>query len=468
VQPGSSFKPLYYSAAIDAGAKGGKLNNQIITPSTLIYDSPMVFYNEDGTPYIPQNFMGEWSGSMLLYYALATSQNVASVQVLNAIGFDAAINRAAALLGITDPATIKATFPRVYPLALGVISIAPIQMATAFATFANQGQQVTPIAIKTVEDRNGKVIIDNERDVREAQRKKGAALQIISPQNAYVMTKILEKTVSMGYGVGGTSCGTLFNPSGQGSKFKFKGPDGKIFTMPMAGKTGTPQNWSDAWTIGFSPYYTTAVWFGFDKPGNSLGVNLTGSTLAGYVWADYMREIHQGLPFKDFIKPATGTVDVKVCADSGLLATDACPRTVTLTFLSGTEPKTYCNIHHPSTTSTGTSLPSAAPATNDSILFDASPYLNDIKTPTLDLDSITNFDYSAAVKAKQAEDQASGELPLASTPTEGTEAQSAEETGSTATATSAPAEQPVTGTTGTGTNDSGFGVDIPSYTPFMN
>jgi penicillin-binding protein 1A len=210
-------------------------------------------------------------------------------------------------------------------------------MARAFAVFANQGRSVSPIAIRSVEDRNGRVVLDPERELRQQQRRLGEEIQVISPQNAYVMTSMLKKTVEMG---------TLYNPSGWGSKFTFKDENGKNFRMPMAGKTGTPQNWSDAWTVGFSPYYTTAIWFGFDKPGNSLGVNLTGSTLAGPVWADYMREIHQGLSYKDFARPAAGVIDVTVCAKSGLLKTAACNEgEITLPFLEGTQPSQYCNIH---------------------------------------------------------------------------------------------------------------------------
>jgi penicillin-binding protein 1A len=328
VMPGSSFKPLYYSAAIDS---------RRFSPSTLIYDIPIVFHNEDGTPYIPLNFRGEWKGSVLLYDALAQSMNVPSLKVLDGIGFDAAIDRASKLMGITDPDIIRRTFPRVYPMGLGIISVAPIQMARAFATFANQGKEVLPIAIRAVENRNGKIIIDNERDIRARQQEKSKDIQVISPQNAYVMVNMLKKTVEVG---------TLRSGSGYGSKFTFTGADGKNFRMPAAGKTGTTQNWSDAWAVGFTPYYTTAIWFGFDKPGNSLGLNLTGATLAGPVWGDYMHDIHVGLPMKNFVRPATGVVDVTVCAKSGLIPTAACNEgRVTLTFLSGTQPGRYCDIH---------------------------------------------------------------------------------------------------------------------------
>jgi penicillin-binding protein 1A len=328
IQPGSSFKPLYYSAAIDS---------RKMTAASLIYDVPVVFHNEDGTPYIPLNFKGEWKGSVLLYDALSHSMNVPSLKVLDAIGFDAAIDRAAALLDITDPAVIRRTFPRVYPLGLGIISAAPLQMARAFSVFANEGRSVAPIAIRSVEDRNGRVVLDTERDVRLRQRRMGGDIQVISPQNAYVMTKMLERTVEEG---------TLAYAASWGSKFRFQDANGKSFKMPMAGKTGTPQNWSDAWAVGYSPYYTTAVWFGFDKPGNSLGVELTGSTLAGPVWGDYMREIHQGLSRRDFARPATGIIDITVCAKSGLLKTPACDEgDITLPFLEGTQPGQYCNIH---------------------------------------------------------------------------------------------------------------------------
>ncbi|GHU90281.1 penicillin-binding protein [Spirochaetia bacterium] len=364
IQPGSSFKPLYYSAAIDS---------RKLTATSLIYDVPIVFHNEDGTPYIPLNFRGEWKGSVLVYEALMHSMNVPSLKVLDTIGFDAAIDRAAALLDITDQNQIRRTFPRVYPLGLGIISANPLQMARAFAVFANQGRNVTPMAIRSVEDRNGRLVLDPEREIRLRQQRMGSNIQVISPQNAHVMTSMLKKTVEQG---------TLANPSKYGSKFTFNDGNGKSFRMPMAGKTGTPQNWSDAWTVGFSPYYTAAVWFGFDKPGNSLGVTLTGSTLAGPVWADFMSEIHKGLPYRDFIKPTSGIIDVTVCTKSGLLRTPACNEgSVTMPFLEGTQPSEYCNIHG-NTAYTPTTVNFGGASTlglNDAAL------LGSLRMPTLDL-----------------------------------------------------------------------------------
>lgn len=328
LMPGSTFKPLYYSAAIDS---------KKITEGTYIVDEPTTFYNEDGTPYSPQNFKGEWSGSVLAWWALANSMNVPSVKVLQTIGFDAAINRAAALLDITDPIQIRKTFPRYYPLALGVIGVTPLQMARAFSVFANGGKAVTPIAIRYVEDRNGNVIAEPEKDTLQALRQKPA--QVISPQNAAIMIDMLKRVVAGG---------TLAGATQSGSIFKQTGPDGKSYVIPIAGKTGTTQNWADAWTLGSSPYYTTAIWLGFDRPGNSLGVSQTGATVAAPVWANYMRDIHIGLPYKNFPKPDSGLVSATVCSLSGELPTEYCTDgTVNLTYLDGTQPTQYCTLHGP-------------------------------------------------------------------------------------------------------------------------
>ncbi len=319
VQPGSSFKPLYYSAAI---------SSRKFTPATRLYDGPIIFYDDNGREYTPTNYLGSWEGSVLLRYALAHSMNVPSLQVLQGIGFEAAIDRASKMLGKYDQRENRKLFPRSFPLGLGVTSVAPIDMARAFATFPNHGKAVVPIAITSVLDRNGNVILEPEKErLREKQNSKNDD-QIMSPQVAYIMVSMLQSTVEYG---------TL-----KWRRIRVGGFDG----MPMAGKTGTTQNWGDAWTVGFSPYYTTAVWFGFDTPGNSLGRELTGATAAGPYWAEYMKEIHRGLPRIPFDKPETGLVEQKVCAVSGKLPTKYCDDgLIDEIFLAGTEPKDFCKIH---------------------------------------------------------------------------------------------------------------------------
>jgi penicillin-binding protein 1A len=365
VTPGSAYKPLYYSAAIDS---------RQFTAASLIYDIPMAFHNEDGTPYVPNNYGGAWRGPLLLYTALALSLNIPALKVLETIGFDAAINRSAALLDITDPAQIRRIFPRYYPMGLGIISVSPLQMARAFSVFANQGRNVTPIAIRTVEDRNGRVVFDIERDVRQRQRRLANNGQVVSPQNAYIMTRLMEFVVTGG---------TLAYGTSSGSKLTYKDSEGKTFRMPLAGKSGTTQNWSDAWVVGYTPYYTTAMWYGFDKPGNSLGISQTGERLTSPLWGDYMRDIHNGLPQKNFTRPS-GIADAAVCRGSGLLMTDSCTQgAVWLPFLEGTVPARYCDIHGSTDTLQGPRLTS--PTTTGLGNMDTS-ILDDIPRPKLELD----------------------------------------------------------------------------------
>ena len=269
VQPGSTFKPLYYSAAIDS---------KKYTPTTQISDTPVVFHTADGKPYIPLNFKGEWEGDVSLWRALTRSMNVPSLKILDGIGFEAAIDRAVALLGIPKNEVASRAFVPGYPIGLGVCSVRPVEMARAYAIFANGGKEITPMAIRTVEDKNGNVILNPELDIRKEQAAKGEKIQVISPQTAFVMTKLLEQTVNNG--------GTL---AAQAWHFNYRDENKNRYTMPAAGKTGTTQNWADAWTCGFTPYYAAAFWFGFDKPGQSLGLNITGATLAGYAWGEYYR-----------------------------------------------------------------------------------------------------------------------------------------------------------------------------------
>jgi len=270
----------------------------------------------------------------LMHRALNVSLNIPALKILDTIGFDAAIDRSAALLGITDQNQIRTMFPRVYPLALGVTSTSPMRMARAFAIFANEGREVTPIAIRRIEDRNGRVILDPERDIIEQKRRRGNP-QVITPQNAYVMSRIMQRTGE----------GTMSLAASSANWFRFRDETGE-FTIPVAGKTGTTQNWADAWIVGYSPYFTTAVWFGFDRPGNSLGTGGTGAGLVGPFWGRYMRDIHVGLPRRDFVRPSTGIVYIEVCRNSGQLLTPDCTSgRVTLPFIQGTQPSRLCDMH---------------------------------------------------------------------------------------------------------------------------
>ena len=359
LQPGSTCKPLYYSAAIDSPY--ASIDGKRLTMTSIISDTPIVFHKEDGTPYIPQDFKGVYEGDVELWYALAHSMNIPSIQVLDAVGFDGAIKRIQALTGIPDNELKERNIIPVYPLGLGVFSVRPVEMAKAFATFANNGREVTPIAIRNIEDKNGNIVLNPEKEARDATNAKGKDAQIIAEQTAFIMQELLKKTVESGtlrYGSDWDSTAyTIGKRKGRGNKFKFNNSNGDTFIMPAAGKTGTTQNWADAWTVGFTPYYTAVFWFGFDRPGQSLGLQLTGSTLSGVAWGDYMNEIHQGLSYKDFrSEKPDGLVEMDVCSVSGDIYTRECgSNKIHAYYYPGTQPSLTCQKHSSSNTAVITS-----------------------------------------------------------------------------------------------------------------
>ena len=318
LQPGSAFKPLYYAAAIE---------DKVVTAATRIYDSPVVFWNDDGTPYTPRNYRGSWEGPVLVRRALYRSMNVPSIKILNDVGFTSALQTSAQLLGVAEDQMASRGFVRRYPVGLGIVSVSPLDMARAFGTFSNRGQQIDPIAIRYVEDRHGRIISEPESRLRqEQQRRSRQDSEIISPQTAYIMTDILRSTVE-------ASDGTLNYARNLAGGFG---------DMQMAGKTGTTQNWADAWTVGYSPYVSTAVWVGFDRPGNSLGINQTGAVTAGPIWSRFMRDYHENLEPREFERPNRGIVEAEVSARSGLLVPENFQgSSLREVFIAGTEPREF-------------------------------------------------------------------------------------------------------------------------------
>ncbi len=340
LQPGSTFKPLYYAEAIES---------KKFTMTTIISDTPVIFHKDDGTPYIPQNFKGEWQGDVEFWYALAHSINVPSIKVLDAIGFDTAIKRTSSLLGIPSSEFESRRFEPIYPLGLGICSVRPIELAKAYATIANYGKEVKPIAILSVEDKNGKILYNPGKEQADAQKLK--ANQVISQETAFIMQEILKNTVQSGTLAYGSNWDSTYYVTGKrkarGNKFRFEDENGKRFDMPAAGKTGTTQNWADAWTAGFTPYYTSVFWFGFDKPGQSLGLSITGSTLAGVAWGDFMNAANQGKAYKPFFEqPPETLINLEICSQSGDLLTPECENhKVSAWFYPGTEPTESCKKH---------------------------------------------------------------------------------------------------------------------------
>lgn len=320
VSPGSSFKPLYISAGISSNK---------LTAGTHFTDQPKTFLLDvdDSDPYTPGNYNGRWYGHVLLRFALNHSLNIPAIESLQIIGFDKAISRSAALLGITDAGEIRSKFDRKFPLGLGVVTVSPKQMARAFATFANNGKANDPYGITFIENQNGAIIVNVEDEMLQSSLK--PEYQVMTEQDAYIMTSILETTKNPG---------STLSYGYRNLKNGFNG-------MAMAGKTGTSENWKDSWAVGYSPYYTTSLWYGFDRGANSLGQNNNGATLAGLVWSRYMAEIHKDLPvIKKFYRP-NGIIERTICSVSGDLLTQKCPTSLREVFKVGTEPTTFCEYH---------------------------------------------------------------------------------------------------------------------------
>lgn len=316
MQPGSAFKPLFYSAAIE---------KRVVTPATVIDDSNAVFYYDDGKPYHPLNYLGHYNGPVTVRYALAHSLNIPSIKILDKLGFDDAIYYSSKLLGLdpNEKTELESMgFGPYYTIGLGVVSVSPLMVARAYMTLVDLGKDIEPNAIRYVKDRNGNIIFNKETDLIKNQINMNS--QIISPQAAYVTVDMMKSVVSSG---------TLTSSVSR---------EGFVRGIELAGKTGTTDNWTDAWAAGFSPYYTSVVWLGFDSGGKSLGIQQTGASVAGPIWAKYMKSIHTGLPPKKFEVP-DGLTYRRINKTSGLLALENSrdSENIDEVFIAGTQPTEY-------------------------------------------------------------------------------------------------------------------------------
>ncbi|UCB46293.1 MAG: PBP1A family penicillin-binding protein [Spirochaetota bacterium] len=310
-QTGSGFKPYIYTAAIDT---------KLFTTASIIVDAPVVFFEGD-KEWIPDNYGGLYRGKMRLRNALRRSINVITAKIVDRLGVDTVVKYASNILGITDPEEVKARFPKVYSIALGVVELSPYEQAKGFATFANNGKEVTPIAILYVLDRDGNLIDNFEAELRSEEAKKGKR-QIISEQTNYIMLDMLRD---------------VFKPGGTG----YRAASENGFNRPAAGKTGTTQNWKDAWFTGFTPDLAASVWVGFDRNSISLGRGQAGGVVAAPIWAKFMRDALANKPETWYSRPK-GVYAVRICRESGLLPTTKCNDSIVEYFLEGTLPTEYC------------------------------------------------------------------------------------------------------------------------------
>jgi 1A family penicillin-binding protein len=291
-QPGSAFKPFVYLAALQAGR----------TPADLLDDSP-VSYTFGGRTWAPENYDGKFRGQITLQQALEESVNVPTVRLAEQVGIARVVD-AAKRLGIQSPLQPNLA------LALGASDVTLLELTAAYAALANQGVRMEPIAVRYITDAQGRMIEENIPQGREA----------VKPTEAYVLTQMLRGAIERGTAVSARSLG-----------------------RPIAGKTGTTNDFANAWFVGFTPSLAAGVWIGHDRV-RTLGHEETGARAALPIWMAVMRETLKDRPAEDFPLPENVTM-ARIDMTTGFLANPSCPRPVVMAFVAGTEPTRFCPIH---------------------------------------------------------------------------------------------------------------------------
>ena len=252
-QPGSAFKPFVFLAAIESN----------MSPGTILDDSPVSFGS-----WSPVNYNGKFNGKVNLRTVVENSLNVPTVKLTQEIGVDKPLYYAEKM-GISTLVLDGPQTDRNLAMALGGLTrgVTPMELASAYGVFANQGKHAKPIAILKILDRNGKVL--EQSSIKDSK--------VISPASAYTITDMLKGVVTRG-------TGTAAN-----------------IGRPAAGKTGTTSDYKDAWFVGYTPNLVASVWVGNDNNENLAGV--TGGALPAQIWRSFMEKAVQGLPNRDFNRP---------------------------------------------------------------------------------------------------------------------------------------------------------------------
>ncbi|MDQ7031963.1 MAG: PBP1A family penicillin-binding protein [Desulfonauticus sp.] len=286
-QPGSAFKPIVYSAALDHG----------FTAASIILDAPIVYEDtKTNSTWKPQNFEGIFFGPTLFRTALVKSRNLVTIRIASKIGIKTIIQRAKAL-------GIEENFPNNLSISLGSVPVTPWELCRAYTAFARLGSYINPYLVKEVKNSWGKVLYQVKPEIKNA----------ISPDTAYIITYLLQQVVQDGTGW-----------------------RAKVLKRPVAGKTGTTNNEQDAWFIGFTPYLLTGVYVGFDQP-KPMGKYETGSRAACPIWVNYRLAVEPNYPIQNFPKP-DNIVMLKIDAQTGKLAGPSSKKVYLLPFKRGTEP----------------------------------------------------------------------------------------------------------------------------------
>ncbi|ACT49054.1 penicillin-binding protein 1A [Methylotenera mobilis] len=276
-QPGSSFKPFIYSAALEKG----------YTPATIVEDAPLSFSSEEtgNKEWTPQNYDATFDGPIRLRQALAKSKNMVAIRVLDSIGPSYAQDY------ITRFGFAAKNHPAYMTMALGAGSATPMQMANAYAVFANGGYRVNPYLITKIVDQNGKVISQSKFVTAKVD-----APRVIDARNAFIMNSMMQDVVRYGTAAKASQLGR----------------------GDLAGKTGTTNDHYDAWFTGYSPKLVAVTWVGFDKP-RRLGRNETGGSTALPIWIKYMASALRNVPETDMPIP-DGVMALRIDPTTGIRA----------------------------------------------------------------------------------------------------------------------------------------------------
>jgi penicillin-binding protein 1B len=302
-QPGSTFKPFVFLAAFEATFDDSSLPP--ITPATVVEDSPSVFFYED-KEYVPTNYEDDYKGMVTLRRALALSLNNATVKVAEMVGYDKVADLWSKKLGIGAPI-------QPYPaVSLGAFEATPFEMATAYNVLANGGLKVEPVTILRVADERERVL---------EQHRAPQPARVIHEESAFLVTDMLRSVLNEGTAASARAMG---------------------FAADAAGKTGTTNDYRDAWFCGFTPELLAVVWVGFD---DNTPVGLSGTKAALPIWVDFMKAALGGAKPSRLAPPPESIVFVEIDRDTGLLATPSCPRTRAEAFVAGTEPRAPCGVH---------------------------------------------------------------------------------------------------------------------------
>ncbi len=323
-QPGSTFKPFVWAAALNSG----------MTAASLVDDTPLAFYfdgrdwrllegatdqysinlatqpfaaSPDFKIWVPNNFDGKFMGRITLRTALAHSRNIASINLITQVGPPLVVE-------IARRAGIRSDLEPAPALGLGASVVTPMEMIASFGTFANGGIAVTPYTVERVEDSTGKVLESHLPSEHEA----------ISPQTAYLVANMMKSVVQGGTGQ-------------YASRLK----------RPLAGKTGTSNDNRDLWFIGYTPDLVAGAWMGYDDFSTLGRKDWTGGSTVVPWWTEIMADVLKDMPKRDFPVPP-GIVFHEIDATTGMLFGPNCSKKNKFleAFAAGTEPKKYCDIDH--------------------------------------------------------------------------------------------------------------------------